>query len=45
VHEGGWRIELDLGTGEVHITRPEGIPYLIPRTRSTSWNGPTTQAA
>jgi hypothetical protein len=43
VHEGRWRIDLDPHTGEVHITRPEGIPYHIPHTRSTSWNGPTTQ--
>jgi hypothetical protein len=44
VHEGGWCIDLDPGTGEVHITRPGGIPYEVPRTRSTSWTGPTTQA-
>jgi Domain of unknown function (DUF222) len=45
VHEGGWTIDLDLRTGKVHITRPEGIPYLVPRASSASWNGPTTQAA
>jgi HNH endonuclease len=43
VHEGGWHIALAPDTGEVHITRPEGIPYLVPYTRSTSWNGPATQ--
>jgi Domain of unknown function (DUF222) len=45
VHEGGWGIDLDTSTGQVHITRPDGIPYLIPHARSASWNGPTTQAA
>jgi hypothetical protein len=45
VHEGGWSIDLDERTGAVHITRPEGIPYLIPSNRSSSWNGPSTQAA
>lgn len=43
VHEGRWRIDLDPHTGEVNITRPEGTPYVIPHTRSTSWIGPTTQ--
>jgi hypothetical protein len=45
VHEGGWSIDLDSYTGEVSITRPGGIPYLLPGRRSVSWNGPTTQAA
>jgi uncharacterized protein DUF222 len=44
VHEGGWRIHLDRATGEVRITRPEGTSYRLPQTRSTPWNGPTTQA-
>jgi uncharacterized protein DUF222 len=39
VHEGGWHIHLDRDTGEVRITRPEGTPYLLSRTRSTAWNG------
>lgn len=44
VHEGGWRIDLDPATGKVHILRPEGIPYLVPRARSASWTGPSTRA-
>jgi hypothetical protein len=44
VHDGGWRIDLDPRTGQVHITRPDGTPYHLPRSRSASWNGPTTQA-
>jgi hypothetical protein len=43
VHEGGWSIDLDPATGEVTITRPGGLPYLLPRARSTSWNGPTAR--
>jgi len=27
VHEGGWSIRLDVTTGEVHVTRPDGRPY------------------
>jgi hypothetical protein len=42
VHEGGWRVDLDAGTGEVHITRPDGVPHRITGTRSISWTGPTT---
>lgn len=55
VHEGGWSIDFEVETGRVHITRPEGIPYLIPRSgtrrsgtarsSSASWTGPTSQAA
>jgi hypothetical protein len=42
VHEGGWRVDLDAGTGEVRITRPDGVPHRITGTRSISWTGPTT---
>lgn len=45
VHEGGWSIDFDATTGRIHITRPGGIPYLIPRAHWSSWNGPTSQAA
>jgi hypothetical protein len=42
VHEGGWQVDLDAGTGEVRITRPDGVPHRITGTRSISWTGPTT---
>ncbi|MGH3681309.1 MAG: HNH endonuclease signature motif containing protein, partial [Natronosporangium sp.] len=44
VHEAGWRIDLHPTTGQVTITRPEGIPYQPPHTDTTNWNGTTTQA-
>lgn len=33
VHEGGWSIDLDPHTGKVSITRPNGAPYQLRRTR------------
>jgi hypothetical protein len=45
VHEGGWTIDLDTNTGQIHVTRPDGTPYLAAHTRTAAWNGPATQAA
>jgi hypothetical protein len=42
VHEGGWRIRLDVATGEVHVTRPDGRPYELDP--SPPWLGPRRAA-
>jgi hypothetical protein len=42
VHEGGWTINLDRRTGQVHVTRPDGRPYELEP--SPAWLG-TPRAA
>jgi hypothetical protein len=41
VHEGRWGMRLDLATGEVHITTPDGQPYELGP--SSPWTGPATR--
>ena len=41
VHEGQWQISFDHSTGEVSVTRPDGLPYQIRPSRP--WTGPATQ--
>jgi hypothetical protein len=41
IHEGQWHLRFDPATGQVHITRPEGLPYQIPTT--TPWTTPATR--
>jgi hypothetical protein len=44
VHEGGWSIRLNVGTGEVTVLRPGGFRYDVPGSRSGSWTGPSSFA-
>jgi Domain of unknown function (DUF222)/HNH endonuclease len=41
IHEGQWHLRYNPATGQVHITRPEALPYQIPAT--TPWTTPATR--